>query len=121
VGLKSACCLQARRNFGNADRPPEAVALHGVHPGRTQEQLLVGRFDAFGGDLHSEATAEADDRVHDRGGIGCGLDGSRDVAGLLELLEAGSEVEAKRRGWVRVEGRDYVVKDGDTLNVRFNV
>ena len=37
------------------------------------------------------------------------------------LLEAGSEVEAKRRGWVRVEGRDYVVKDGDTLNVRFNV
>ena len=37
------------------------------------------------------------------------------------LVEAGSEVEAKRRGWIRVEGRDYVVKDGDTLNVRFNV
>ncbi len=37
------------------------------------------------------------------------------------LVEAGSEVEAKRRGWVRVEGRDYVVKDGDVLNVRFNV
>ncbi|HYX87203.1 MAG TPA: redox-regulated ATPase YchF [Gaiellales bacterium] len=37
------------------------------------------------------------------------------------LLEAGSEAEAKRRGWVRVEGRDYVVKDGDVLNVRFNV
>ena len=37
------------------------------------------------------------------------------------LVEAGSEAEAKRRGWVRVEGRDYVVKDGDTLNVRFNV
>ena len=37
------------------------------------------------------------------------------------LVEAGSEVEAKRRGWVRVEGRDYVVADGDALNVRFNV
>ena len=37
------------------------------------------------------------------------------------LVEAGSEVEAKRRGWVRVEGRDYVVADGDVLNVRFNV
>jgi ribosome-binding ATPase len=37
------------------------------------------------------------------------------------LVEAGSEAEAKRRGWVRVEGRDYVVRDGDTLNVRFNV
>jgi ribosome-binding ATPase len=37
------------------------------------------------------------------------------------LVEAGSEAEAKRRGWMRVEGRDYVVKDGDVLNVRFNV
>ena len=37
------------------------------------------------------------------------------------LVEAGSETEAKRRGWIRVEGRDYVVKDGDVLNVRFNV
>ena len=26
-----------------------------------------------------------------------------------KLVEAGSEAEAKRRGWVRVEGRDYVV------------
>jgi len=37
------------------------------------------------------------------------------------LVEAGSEAEAKRHGWVRVEGRDYVVRDGDTLNARFNV
>jgi GTP-binding protein YchF len=37
------------------------------------------------------------------------------------LVEAGSEAEAKRRGWLRVEGRDYIVQDGDTLNVRFNV
>ena len=37
------------------------------------------------------------------------------------LVEAGGEAEAKRRGWLRVEGRDYVVKDGDVLNVRFNV
>ena len=38
-----------------------------------------------------------------------------------KLVEAGGEPEAKRRGWLRVEGRDYVVKDGDVLNVRFNV
>jgi GTP-binding protein YchF len=37
------------------------------------------------------------------------------------LVEAGSEAEAKKRGWMRVEGRDYVVADGDVLNVRFNV
>jgi GTP-binding protein YchF len=38
-----------------------------------------------------------------------------------KLVEAGGETEAKRRGWVRVEGRDYVVQDGDVLNIRFNV
>jgi GTP-binding protein YchF len=37
------------------------------------------------------------------------------------LVEAGGETEAKRRGWMRVEGREYVVKDGDVLNIRFNV
>ena len=37
------------------------------------------------------------------------------------LDEAGGETEAKRRGWIRVEGRDYVVQDGDVLNIRFNV
>jgi ribosome-binding ATPase len=44
-----------------------------------------------------------------------------EVVPTEQLLEAGSEVEAKKRGWVRVEGRDYVVVDGDVLNVRFNV
>jgi GTP-binding protein YchF len=37
------------------------------------------------------------------------------------FVEAGSEAEAKRRGWMRVEGRDYVVQDGDVMNIRFNV
>jgi len=38
-----------------------------------------------------------------------------------DLVEAGSHVEAKRRGLERVEGKTYVVEDGDVLNVRFNV
>jgi ribosome-binding ATPase len=38
-----------------------------------------------------------------------------------KLVEAGSEAEAKRHGWVRVEGRDYLVADGDVMNIRFNV
>jgi len=69
VRLKSARRLETRRDFGNADWTSEAVALHGVHAGGTQKQLLVGRFDAFGSNLHSEATAEADDRVHNGGGV----------------------------------------------------
>jgi GTP-binding protein YchF len=38
-----------------------------------------------------------------------------------ELVEAGGAAEAARRGLMRVEGRDYVVADGDVLNIRFNV
>jgi ribosome-binding ATPase len=38
-----------------------------------------------------------------------------------DLAEAGSHAEAARRGLQRLEGKTYVVQDGDVLNVRFNV
>jgi len=38
-----------------------------------------------------------------------------------DLVEAGSHAEAARRGLQRLEGKTYVVEDGDVLNVRFNV
>ena len=38
-----------------------------------------------------------------------------------DLVEAGSHVEAARRGLQRLEGKTYEVQDGDVLNVRFNV
>jgi ribosome-binding ATPase YchF (GTP1/OBG family) len=38
-----------------------------------------------------------------------------------DLVEAGSHTEAARRGLQRLEGKNYVVQDGDVLNVRFNV
>jgi ribosome-binding ATPase YchF (GTP1/OBG family) len=38
-----------------------------------------------------------------------------------DLLDAGSHAEAARRGTQRLEGKTYVVQDGDVLNVRFNV
>ena len=37
-----------------------------------------------------------------------------------KLLEAGGEKGARERGWLRLEGREYVVEDGDCLNIRFN-
>jgi ribosome-binding ATPase YchF (GTP1/OBG family) len=36
-------------------------------------------------------------------------------------VAAGSWSKAKEEAKVRLEGRDYLVKDGDTLLVRFNV
>ena len=38
-----------------------------------------------------------------------------------ELLDIGSWTKAKEQGRVRVEGKDYVVEDGDVLEIRFNV
>jgi ribosome-binding ATPase len=38
-----------------------------------------------------------------------------------DLLETGSHAEAARRGLQRLEGKSYVVEDGDVLNVRFNL
>jgi GTP-binding protein YchF len=44
-----------------------------------------------------------------------------DVVAYADLIAAGSEVEARKAGTARVEGRDYPVVDGDILHVRFNV
>jgi GTP-binding protein YchF len=35
-----------------------------------------------------------------------------------KLLEAGSEAAARSTGTLRLEGKDYIVKDGDVLNIR---
>jgi len=43
------------------------------------------------------------------------------VIGVDELIAAGSMAEARSRGTLRQEGRTYEVKDGDVLEVLFNV
>jgi len=37
------------------------------------------------------------------------------------LLEAGSWAAARDRGWVRTEGKEYVMQDGDVVVFKFNV
>ncbi len=38
-----------------------------------------------------------------------------------KLLEAGSLVEARNKGWLRSEGKEYVVDEGDVMEFLFNV
>ena len=38
-----------------------------------------------------------------------------------KLLEAGGYPGARDRGWLRVEGKDYAIQDGDVVHFRFNV
>jgi ribosome-binding ATPase len=38
-----------------------------------------------------------------------------------DLIRAGSEAEAKRQGLYRLEGKEYIIKDGDIAVFRFNI
>lgn len=63
-------------------------------------------------------TAEAAGKIHSdmqRGFI------SAEVIHYADLIEAGTHAKAKERGFIRLEGRDYVVNDGDLIYIRFNV
>ena len=44
-----------------------------------------------------------------------------EVVNYQDLLDCGSYSGAKDKGLVRLEGKDYVVKDGDVILFRFNV
>ncbi|HKH38179.1 MAG TPA: redox-regulated ATPase YchF [Rubrobacter sp.] len=61
---------------------------------------------------------QAAGRIHtdmERGFIGA------EVGDWRDIVAAGSWARAKGEAKVRLEGRDYVVRDGDTVLVRFNV
>jgi ribosome-binding ATPase YchF (GTP1/OBG family) len=44
-----------------------------------------------------------------------------EVGDWQDLVATGSWARAREEAKVRLEGRDYVVRDGDTVLVRFNV
>ena len=44
-----------------------------------------------------------------------------EVVNYQDLLDCGSYTKAKEKGLVRMEGKEYVVKDGDVILFRFNV
>jgi GTP-binding protein YchF len=44
-----------------------------------------------------------------------------EVIRFEDLVACGTEAEAKKRGLLRTEGKQYVVHDGDILNILFNV
>ncbi len=44
-----------------------------------------------------------------------------EVVAYDDLVEAGSVNAAREKGKYRLEGKEYVVKDGDVMHFRFNV
>jgi len=65
-----------------------------------------------------ETALDAAGTIHSdiaRGFIRC------EVIRWSDLVECGSHAEAARRGLQRLEGKTYLVEDGDVLNIRFNI
>ncbi|AZV55991.1 redox-regulated ATPase YchF [Clostridium sp. AWRP] len=44
-----------------------------------------------------------------------------EIVSYDKLVECGSETSAKESGYYRLEGKDYIMQDGDVVNFRFNV
>jgi GTP-binding protein YchF len=44
-----------------------------------------------------------------------------EVVAFQELMQAGSLVAAREKGWLKLEGKEYLVRDGDVVHFRFNV
>lgn len=44
-----------------------------------------------------------------------------EVVPFEDLMRAGSLAGAREKGWLRLEGKDYPVRDGDVVHFRFNV
>ena len=115
-----------------AELPPEEAAEFRSGPSALDEVVRALK-DALGlisfftvGDTearawtlcHGQTALEAAESVHTdlaRGFI------RAEVIRWDDLLEAGSHAEAARRGLQRLEGKSYVVEDGDVVNVRFSV
>jgi GTP-binding protein YchF len=119
-----------------ADWPPEEAAAYRAGLGLAQPGLisfiqagyrlldLVTFFTITGGrevrawTLHRGATAlDAAGTIHTdmaRGFI------RAEVMAAGDLIRAGSAAAVREEGRLRIEGRDYVVRDGDVLHIRFN-
>jgi len=115
-----------------ADLPPEEAAEFREGPSALDQVVnhlkgalgLIVFFTA--GDTESrswtlrqgQSALDAAESIHTdiaRGFIRC------EVIRWDDLVETGSHAEAARRGLQRLEGKSYVVEDGDVINVRFNV
>ena len=44
-----------------------------------------------------------------------------EVISFEDILPYGGTAEARAKGRLRVEGKDYIVADGDILVIRFNI
>ncbi|MGH8823119.1 MAG: redox-regulated ATPase YchF, partial [Jiangellaceae bacterium] len=111
--------LELLQSMGQEESGLDMLARVGFATLGLQTFLTAGPKEARAWTIRKGATApEAAGVIHtdfQRGFI------KAEVVSYEALVAAGSMAEAKARGQVRIEGKDYVMADGDVVEFRFNV
>jgi GTP-binding protein YchF len=119
VELDDAEALELLQSIGQEESGLDMLARVGFDTLGLQTYLTAGPKEARAWTIPKGATApEAAGVIHtdfQKGFI------KAEVVSFDDLVEAGSMAEAKSKGLVRIEGKDYVMQDGDVVEFRFNV
>ncbi|QZT55792.1 MULTISPECIES: redox-regulated ATPase YchF [Mycolicibacterium] len=117
--LDEESAAELLESIGQTERGLDALARAGFHTLKLQTYLTAGPKEARAWTIHQGDTApKAAGVIHsdfEKGFI------KAEVVSFDDLVEAGSMAAAKAAGKVRIEGKDYVMADGDVVEFRFNV
>ncbi|RZS87285.1 hypothetical protein EV189_2710 [Motilibacter rhizosphaerae] len=119
VELSPEEALELLQSSGQEESGLDLLARVGFETLGLQTYLTAGPKEARAWTIRKGATApEAAGVIHtdfQRGFI------KAEVVSFDDLVAAGTMAEARSRGRVRIEGKDYVMADGDVVEFRFNV
>ncbi|ADD45152.1 redox-regulated ATPase YchF [Stackebrandtia nassauensis] len=119
VDLDEEEALELLQSTGQQEPGLDRLAHIGFHTLGLQTYLTAGPKEARAWTILQGATApEAAGEIHtdfQRGFI------KAEIVSFDDLMEAGSMTAAKSAGKVRMEGKDYTMRDGDVVEFRFNV
>ncbi len=119
VELDESEALELLASVGQTESGLAILARVGFETLGLQTYLTAGPKEARAWTIHRGDTApEAAGVIHtdfQRGFI------KAEVISFADLVDAGSVAEVRARGRARMEGKDYVMQDGDVVEFRFNV
>jgi ribosome-binding ATPase YchF (GTP1/OBG family) len=119
VELEDAEALELLKSIGLEEPGLSTLARVGFNTLGLQTYLTAGEKEARAWTIHKGDTAPmAAGVIHtdfQKGFI------KAEIISFDDLVAAGSMAEARSRGKVRMEGKDYVMQDGDVVEFRFNV
>ncbi|MDR1999595.1 MAG: redox-regulated ATPase YchF [Frankiaceae bacterium] len=119
IELPAPEALELLQSMGQLESGLDQLARLGFATLGLQTYLTAGPKESRAWTIPVGATApEAAGVIHtdfQRGFI------KAEVVSFDDLMAAGSLAEARARGRVRIEGKDYVMADGDVVEFRFNV